>query len=132
VFTLGETKVDPVGIHSVMFSQRSGVARYIRRLGDGVVLFAKAKAGVRTGNLKRSIGMKVDRGSLKGYGVLVGSDVRHALVHHQGARPHIIRARPGGYLKFRGNNGTVFTRAVRHPGSRANHYLAEALAAVVH
>lgn len=131
MYTLGEVKIDPGGIHSVMYSQRGDVARYIRRLGETVLAFAKAKASVRTGNLKRSIGMKVDRGALTGYGVIVGSDVRHALVHHQGAKPHVIRASGQGFLKFRGSNGTVYARQVRHPGSRANPYLLEALRAVV-
>ena len=132
MYTLGRTSINPAGIHSVMYSQRGDVARYIRKLGEAVVVFAKLKAGVRTGNLKRSISMKVDRGALSGYGVLVGSSVRHALVHHEGARPHIIRASGAGFLKFRGTNGTVYVRAVRHPGHRPNPYLLEALRAVVH
>jgi hypothetical protein len=131
MYTLGEVKLNPAGIHSVMFSQRGDVARYIRKLGEAVVLFAKLKAGVKTGNLKRTISMRVDRTSLTGYGVLVGSSVRHALVHHQGARPHVIRPRGRGYLKFRGRNGTVYTRLVKHPGHKSNPYLLEALRAVV-
>jgi hypothetical protein len=132
MYTLSNARIHPAGVHSVLYSQRGDVAKHIRKLGQAVVVFAKSKAGVRTGNLKRSITMKVDRNALTGYGVLVGSSVRHALVHHQGAKPHEIRASGRGFLRFRGSNGVVHTRSVHHPGHRGNAYLTDALKAVVH
>ena len=131
-FDLVNVRIDDRGVYSVFESQRGPVARHIRVLGKQVEILAKSLAGVRTGRLKRSIKMSRDRTTTPGrYAVLVGSDVRHALVHHQGARPHIIKAKRGGTLVFRGSSGMVYTKSVNHPGSDANRYLVNALRAVV-
>lgn len=128
-----DTKLDERGIYSVLHSQRGPVARHIRLLGAQVTIIAKSLAGVRTGRLKRSIKMTRDRRIPGQYAVLVGSDVRHALVHHQGAHAHVITPRqPGGVLVFRGKRGMVFATSVNHPGHRANPYLVIALKRVIH
>lgn len=130
-FALENIKIDERGMFSVLESQRGPVARHIRALGQEVTVVAKSLAGVKTGRLKRSIKMTRDRRG-KQYAVLVGSDLRYALVHHQGARPHIITPKkPGGLLVFRGKRGLIVTTSVRHPGHAANEYLVNALRLVV-
>lgn len=129
--SLTDVKISEKGLYSVLHSQRGPVARYLRHLGVQTVLISKTLAGVRTGRLKRSIAMKTERNRL-GYAVVVGSDVRHALTHHEGSRAHGIAPRqPGGVLVFRGRRGTVFTTHVNHPGTQGNPYLTAALAAAI-
>jgi hypothetical protein len=127
-WTLGEVKINERGMYSVLHSQRGPVAKHIREIGRETVVLAKARAGVKTGALKRSIKMKRDRSRPGEYAVLVGSDVRHALVHHQGKRASIITPRsPGGVLVFKVDGRKVVTTRVRHPRIKANRYLVEAL-----
>lgn len=127
-YTLGPIKLNQRGLYATLNSQRSPVANHIRDLGRKTTVTAKLLAGTRTGQLKRSIKMTRDRSVVNEYAVLVGSDVRHALVHHQGARPHVITPRnPTGMLVFRGKRGMVFTSRVNHPGHGANKYLTRAL-----
>lgn len=131
-FELTDIKIDQASLFSLLQSQRGPVAAHIREVGRKTVVGAKALSGVKTGRLKRSIKMTRDRSTPGEYAVLVGSDVRHALVHHQGARPHTITPkRPGGYLRFRRGTQIVYTRSVRHPGHSANKYLTNALRAAV-
>lgn len=131
-YELTDIRLNEKGLYATLRSQRSPVARYIRLLGEETVVVAKGLAGVKTGRLKRSIKMTRDRNLGVEYSVLVGSDVRHALVHHMGARPHVIRPQnPSGYLKFRSGSGVVYAKSVKHPGHGPNRYLTEALRAVV-
>jgi hypothetical protein len=126
--TLGKVKIDDRGMYSVLQSQKGPVAREIRRVGLETVVIAKSLAGVRTGRLKKSIKMRRDRTVTGKYAVVVGSDVRYALVHHQGAKRHGISPKnPGGVLVFRGRRGKVVTRHVDHPGHKPNPYLVLAL-----
>ena len=131
-FDVVDVKLNERGMYSVLNSERGPVARHIRALGLQTVVVAKSLAGVKTGRLKRSIKMTRDRKVPGQYAVLVGSDLRHALVHHQGASPHVITPkRPGGTLVFRGKRGMVFTTRVNHPGHKGNAYLTNALRTVV-
>lgn len=130
---LVDIKLNHRGLHKTLHSRNGPVARYIRAVGEQTVVLSKLFAGVKTAKLKRSIKMTRDRSTLNEYGVLVGSDVRHALVHHEGARRHVITPRtPGGVLTFRSKHGArVVTRRVNHPGHKANPYLVKALRAAL-
>jgi hypothetical protein len=131
MLSLGKFSFDEDGLYAVLQSPRGPVARYLRFVGEQTTVISKTLAGVRTGRLKRSISMSTTR-TLGKYTVVVGSDVRHALVHHQGAAPHVIRARrPGGLLVFRGRTGLVRTPSVDHPGHAANPYLVKAVTAAL-
>ena len=55
----------------------------------------------------------------------IGSDVRHALWHHEGTRPHAIVGRR--VLRFVKNGKVVFAHKVAHPGTRPNKYLSDNL-----
>jgi hypothetical protein len=129
---LDRVDINDAEIAKLMRAENGDVAKHIRQLGHETAVLAAAKAGKRTGRLRRSIKMRRDpAGSILGYAVLVGSDVSYSWVHHDGARRHIIRARGNGMLAFRGRRGMVFTRQVVHPGTRPNKYLMDALEAVV-
>lgn len=83
---------------------------------------AKAQVGVRTGALKSSI-YKRHLGNATGQYIVIGSSRRYALAHHEGTRPHVITASPGGKLKFVKNGKQIFTSQVNHPGTKPNPYL---------
>jgi hypothetical protein len=78
---------------------------------------------VRSGNLKNhlKITKSVDQW-------VIGPDgVDYAVFVEYGTRAHVIRPRkPGGVLAFQTAEGTVFTREVHHPGTRANPFAARA------
>jgi len=128
-FNLTNIKLNERGCYALLNSQRGPVARHVRDIGKVTVRIAKVKAGKKTGLLRRTIKMTRDRSQGIEYSVLVGSDVNHALVHHQGAEPHVIvPKKPDGWLAFRGKNGqTVVTKRVNHPGHAPNPYLVIAL-----
>jgi hypothetical protein len=102
------------------------VGRYMARMGARMVAGAKAQVGVRTGQLRASIHMRQER-AIRGQIIMVGSGVRHALMHHEGTRPHVITGRNGGYLRFAARGGVVYTRVVNHPGTDPNKYLSDQL-----
>lgn len=107
---------------------RGMVGRHLQRRADAFIFAARAQVGKKTGRLAASI--KVQEHKAEPYGQLmrVGSTVRHAFLHHQGTRPHIIRPHDrGGVLVFRSGGRTVVTREVRHPGTKPNHYLTDNL-----
>lgn len=45
----------------------------------------------------------------------------------EGTRPHLIRARRGKALRFEIDGQVVFAKVVRHPGTRPNNFLGQAL-----
>ncbi len=57
----------------------------------------------------------------------VGSSDPVATYLEFGTRPHEIRARPGGVLRFTVGNRVVFARSVRHPGTRPYLWLSRAV-----
>ena len=102
------------------------VARYIMRRGEVVALAAKAQAGKKTGALKASIHSRHMRGAAGQY-VKVGSPLNYALVHHEGAKPHVIVPNTAKMLRFTAGGRVVYSRKVMHPGTRANRYLKDNL-----
>jgi len=94
--------------------------------GRAVLFAAKRQVGKDTRDLERSIHMLHQRvGGIQQ--IWIGSDDKIALLHHEGTRPHAIEARNTEFLRFRAGGRMVYTRAVMHPGTRANHYLSDNL-----
>ena len=102
------------------------VDRDMRRRAIVVQGAARASVGVRTGVLKASIHT---RRTLRatGFQYEVGSAVKYALTHHEGAAPHIIIANRAQTLRFTSGGRVVYARTVAHPGTRANRYLKDNL-----
>jgi hypothetical protein len=59
--------------------------------------------------------------------VWIGSTVEYALAHHEGTKPHIIRPDRAKALRFTSGSRIIYSRAVKHPGTRANRYLKDQL-----
>lgn len=107
---------------------RGMVGRHMVRRADTFIAAARLQVGKKTGRLAESI--KVQEHKAEPYGQLmrVGSAVKHARLHHEGTRPHVIKPKQnGGVLVFRMGARTVVTREVRHPGTKPNRYLTDNL-----
>jgi hypothetical protein len=121
---------DKIKVDTLLKSRRGEVGRFLIGKATEIATGAKAQVGVRTGALKKSIGINHER-TAAGQKVLVGSNLSYAYMHHQGTRPRVIVARPGKVLRFSSRGGVVYTESVRHPGTRANRYLTDNLRRVM-
>ena len=115
-------------IDSIRFNPGDMIGRDLNRRLRTLEFRARMSAGFKTGRLRERIkrsGPKLNPRGLEGQ---VGSSVRYAAAHHEGARPHIILPRkPGGTLRFRIAGRVVFARRVNHPGNKPNRYLSRHL-----
>lgn len=115
--------------YRLVFESRDGlVGRDLDRRALRIEQAAKAQVGVQTGNLQRSIKRTWTRSNGQKLSVSVGSNQRHAALHHEGTRPHVIRARNSSSLRYEADSGeVVFAKSVVHPGTRPNRYLTDNL-----
>lgn len=118
------------GHYVEFFSTRGMVGKHIQRLGDRISLRAKRQVGVQTGRLRASIRSKIMEGR-RGPMAIIGSSQRHALLHHEGSRPHQIFPNKRKALRFKQGGRIVYAHHVNHPGTKANKYLSDNLRAVV-
>ena len=114
------------GQYVLLKSPAGDVGRYMARIGRRITAMARVQAGVDTGALKASIRFSQSV-TPTGQEVKIGSMLGHALVHHEGSRPHIITGRNGGMLRFTKQSRVIYTRAVVHPGTKPNKYLSDNL-----
>jgi hypothetical protein len=98
------------------------VGRHMFGRGLRITAAAKMKVGKRTGALAASINMSQEP-TRTGQKMTIGSPLSYAYMHHEGTRPHVIRADSGGLLRFSARGRVVYTRQVAHPGTRPNRYL---------
>jgi phage gpG-like protein len=111
------------------FKSHTGpVGREIDRRATRVLAAARGQVGIRTGQLRGNIHKEWITQPGGDVGVRVGSNVPYALLHHEGTKPHIIRARRAKLLRYINRQGQVtFARSVFHPGTRSNKYLTDNL-----
>jgi hypothetical protein len=102
------------------------VGRSLARRGVKVLAAAKRQVGVDTGRLQKSLRMTHERGA-RGQFVRVGSKLNHALLHHQGTRPHIITPSRSQVMVFNKGTQIIYATSVRHPGTKPNRYLTDNL-----
>jgi HK97 gp10 family phage protein len=99
-----------------------------RRTGIRVQNEARRLAPVDTGRLRSSIVHRVEERGARFYDVSVGTNVNYAEFVEKGTRRHFIRPKNGQYLKFQYMGRTVYTKLVDHPGTKAQPFLAPAIA----
>lgn len=104
--------------------------RWLARKGRLIVRLAKSQVGVNTGALRQSIHMRHFRDP-RGQFLWIGSSVKHALVHHEGARPHVIVPKQAKMLRFVSRGQVILAHRVSHPGSRPNRYLTTPMKTVI-
>jgi hypothetical protein len=106
-----------------------------RRMKTRVLPAAKRFVGVDTGRLRANTreqqGVLASVGPfsqvVSGWTGTQGGARSYVMPHHDGAPPHIIRARHAKTLRFVWRGQVVFRRQVRHPGNRGTKFLERAL-----
>lgn len=95
-------------------------------LGRRIVANAQQRCPVKTGTLRRSIGMDL---AVAGNQMTLGvfAKARHASFVEQGTRPHAIRPKRARVLRFQAGGRTVFAAHVDHPGTRPRPFLRPAI-----
>lgn len=120
-------KINNAALQKLLSSEQGPVMRDIAIRATRVQGGAQHQVGVDTAKLKTSIVKRFVTDS-KGPGIWIGSEQPHALLHHEGTRPHVIVPRKGSVLVFVSKQGqTVFARRVNHPGTKPNRYLVDSL-----
>lgn len=127
----GVTFVPNGNFNRTFWSPGGMTGRHLRVVAKMVQVDARALVGKSTGKLARSITVGPVSRDPRGLEIEVGSNLHYAYYHHEGTRPHTIRARPGSVMKFSSRGRSVMTTVVRHPGTRANRYLLNALTVVI-
>jgi hypothetical protein len=106
-----------------LLNQPSGeVGGHMRKIGLLIYAGAMAQAGSKTGDVRRRMYWTHGRRGRYQY-VEVGSRSRHALMHHEGTKPHLIMPDSGRILRFNVGGRVVYARKVLHPGTRGNPFL---------
>lgn len=113
-------------LDNLLHSPTGEVGRDLSRRGRKVLLAARGQVGVDTGKLKASISMSHGR-DVRGQFVMVGSKLNHALMHHEGTRPHIITPSRSQVMVFNKGGRVIYATQVRHPGTKPNRYLKDNL-----
>ena len=125
----------PNNVKIVMFPRRieamlnlpSGdVGRWLHKVGMRITFAAKAQVGSRSNRLRLSINMKRERRG-RYQQIRIGSDLKYAASHHEGAKKHMIFPNNHHVLKWNSGSRIVYARAVLHPGTRPNKYLSDNL-----
>lgn len=120
--------LDNRALETLFHSPAGPVYRDVERRATRVQARARALVGKKTGKLERSIVKRAVRDS-RGFAFYVGADLPYALAHHQGTRPHVIRGNPLLAFYSAKAGRVIVVPQVRHPGTRPNPYLREALVA---
>lgn len=102
--------------------------RFLERVTKAAQRNSQREAPVRSGTLRRSLTSRVEVTGTQMHGI-IGTNLNYAQAVHEGAKPHIIRAKSGGLLRFTIGTAVVFRQQVRHPGQKANPFFARGLAA---
>lgn len=109
-------------LNTMLNTPKGVVGIHLRVIATKILSDAKAMVGVRTGALKRSLTIRQGtRGGIQF--VSVGSNLPHALMHHEGTRAHSISALPGRVMRFNIGGRVVYAQRVNHPGTRPRKYL---------
>lgn len=117
-------------IDNYLYSTTGQVGRYLGRKGRMIESAAKRQVGVNTGALRSSIHMR-HVSDPRGQFIRVGSSLSYARVHHEGAKPHLIRPNTAQMLRFVSKGQIVFAHMVRHPGTPANRYLTDNMRRII-
>lgn len=127
-FSFSITRVDiyEAKLRAELQTPAGGLWKYLEAQGAKAVAAAKRQVGVKTGALKRSIHMK-HLANATGQYLWIGSNKNYAYIHHEGTRPHIITPVKATALRFTSGRRVIYTRLVKHPGTRPNRFLSDQL-----
>lgn len=120
---------DPAAWKHFTTSPDGVVGSDLRRRGRTLAFLARGSAGKRTGQLAQSI--SVQYFTVPYAQVRVGSNVKHAFMHHEGTRPHIIKPEDRETMRFKVRGRVVYAEKVVHPGTKGTKFLSRHLRKVV-
>lgn len=104
----------------------TGLVRpFIESKAREVVAYSKIQVGVQTGALRSSISYTMGPVGAEASAKVKAHDWK-ALLHHEGARPHLITSTSKKLTIPRGGT-VIYTKTVRHPGTKPNRYLTDSL-----
>ncbi len=119
----GKVVFDEKAMFDLLNNPKTGaVGNYLQKIGLEIKYGARAMVGVRTGALKASLYYRQGLRGRVQY-VQVGSNVKHAYMHHEGTRRHQIRGNAGRLLRINAGGKVIYVRKVNHPGTKPNRYL---------
>jgi len=119
-----EVRIDQGALRRLLRS-RSG--RAYRKLAERTERVASIAEQLAPGSMGSYVTWKVEENSKGLQGVIV-CDHPAVLFVLNGTRPHLIRPRRrNGFLRFEVNGRVVYSRLVRHPGTKPNDFLGKAL-----
>jgi hypothetical protein len=105
------------------------VGSHLIGLGTKLVLLAQRTVQKKSGALAASIHMTYY--PVHDPFVRVGSDNKHALMMHNGTRPHWIGPEHQETLRFKIRGRVIYTKRVHHPGTRGSFFLSRHLRTVI-
>lgn len=118
--------IDKAQLNMILNTPKGNLWGALHNRGNDIVRDAKKQVGVRTGSLRASIHMR-HLANATGQYLWIGSKKNYAYAHHEGTRPHEIRATKSPVLVFRSGTRVIKTPVVNHPGTRPNPYLTAAM-----
>ncbi|MEU3862656.1 hypothetical protein AB0F03_36000 [Streptomyces sp. NPDC028722] len=119
-----EVRIEPGRIARFLRLRNGRVERKLRERTERIARIAAAEA---PGSMGRYIDWEIQQGPRGLEGVIHSRHHATLFVLH-GTRPHLIRPRRRtGVLRFEVGGEVVYTRLVRHLGSRPNNFLGRAL-----
>jgi hypothetical protein len=98
------------------------VGEHYSKISREILFLAQRQVGVKTGRLRASLKVSFSSNP-RGMVWEIGSDVGHALLHHEGTRPHVIRPKTAPVLVFKSKGRLYRVSQVMHPGTKPNRYL---------
>jgi phage gpG-like protein len=107
---------------AVQAMQRTLLQRVVLTVEGNV----KRSTPVKTGNLRRSITSRVEAAGERG---VVGTAVTYARAVHEGTKPHDIVPVHAKALAFKIGGTKIVRQRVHHPGTKAQPFLTDGLAA---
>lgn len=118
----------PARVDAFMRNPAGPVARHMLQRADRVRESATLRVGKSTGLLASTIRVQ-QRTPPDAYVVAGDGTVRtaHLWPHLRGSAPHVIRVRHRKSLRFMHHGRVRFAVSVRHPGTRPNPFLTDAL-----
>ncbi len=127
-FTYAGHRVNEAGIRRLFTGPNSAAMRDLGARADRVERRARQLVGIDTTRLIRSIRQERGAGFIDIVAGRPGSTY-YVLYHHDGTGPHTIRPRRAKALRFVVAGRVVYAQKVRHPGTRPNPFLRNALPA---
>jgi hypothetical protein len=122
--------INPV-VENLLNDKNGTVGKYLRSQGDAIIDLARIQVGYRTGRLQRSIAHKRHLKDPRGQQMWIGSDVRYALVHHEGRGPQVIVPKAAKVLRFISRGQIIFAHKVINKGTQPNRYLSDPMRKVI-